>query len=284
MHLSIGSKIAFGFAVAVATLLAIGIVSHLNLEELTSDSGWVTHTIQVQQKLEGLQAAMLQAESSSRGYNLVPDPSFKQLSKDADVQADANFSALRNLTQDNPIEQDRLDKLQPLITERLADLKQLRDARDANASDLDAQRTPLVTRGKEQMAEIRQIISDMMGEEQGLLVQRQDRAGEMAKRTSATIIYGTLIAFVLVVSGGWIVTRSITREAGGIRSAWCHRARQRGHWQAPARKRCGSGGSAGPHASESAGTGCRPRRPRRLRSWPWGRAALLDGPPRWRPG
>jgi CHASE3 domain sensor protein len=91
MNLSIGRKIAIGFAFALLALLSIGTISHFSITELDSDSGWVTHTVQVQQRLEGLLAGMLQAESSARGYDLAPGPVFQQLYKDAGVQVSSNL-------------------------------------------------------------------------------------------------------------------------------------------------------------------------------------------------
>ncbi len=209
MNLSIGTKIACGFALALLALLVVGTVSRSNLQELDSDAGWVTHTILVQQKLEGLQAGLLQVESSSRGYTLVPDVEFKALSKDAAAQVNSNFRELRTLTADKQIEQERLDKLEPLLSERLSELQKLMDLRDAASPALDAQRVPLITSGKESMTEIRQLISDMMNEEQGLLTDRQARAVSTAQWTEFSIIYGTLLAFVLVGLVAFLITRSI---------------------------------------------------------------------------
>jgi CheY-like chemotaxis protein/CHASE3 domain sensor protein len=214
MRLSIGSKIAAGFLLALGALLIIGAVSNVNLRQFMADASWVSHTIEVQQKLEGLQAGLLQAESSSRGYSLVPNAAFKDLFKEADIQANANFRKLRDLVQDNPVQEERLDRLDPLIRRRLDVLQKLIDLRDASPASAQAEQTILVTEGQEAMAQIRQLISQMMDEEAGLLKERQTRESSMADLTSATITVGTLIAVVLVGVGGWLITRSITIPLG----------------------------------------------------------------------
>jgi CheY-like chemotaxis protein/signal transduction histidine kinase/CHASE3 domain sensor protein len=210
MSLSIGRKIAVGFAIALAALLAIGITSFFNLQELNSDSGWVTHTVEVQKRLQGLLAGMLQVESSSRGYDLVSDPEFKNLTKTARVDITSNFRALRTLVQDNPIQEERLDKLEPLIARRLDSLQKLMDLRDAGGTADDPQRASLVTQGQQNMEEIRQTLADMMGEEQRLLQIRQHREANMAGWTFFAIFFGTSLSFLLIGAAAWLVTRSIT--------------------------------------------------------------------------
>jgi CheY-like chemotaxis protein/signal transduction histidine kinase/CHASE3 domain sensor protein len=210
MNLSIGRKIAIGFAFALLALLSIGTISHFSITELDSDSGWVTHTVQVQQRLEGLLAGMLQAESSARGYDLAPGPVFQQLYKDAGVQVSSNFRSVRNLVQDNPSQEERLDQLEPRIAHRLDILQKLMDLRTENTAITDASRTPLVMDGQQTMEEIRKLISDMLTEEQGLLTKRQARTTHMSQWASIILIYGTSLSFVLVGIVGWLVTRSIT--------------------------------------------------------------------------
>jgi CheY-like chemotaxis protein/CHASE3 domain sensor protein len=214
MRLSIGSKIAVGFLLALAALLIIGTVSNLNLRQLNTDAGWVSHTIEVQQRMEGLLAGLLQAESSSRGYTLAPNAAFKGLFKDAVEQADANFNKVRALTSDNPHQQDRLDRLEPLIKRRLDVLQKLIDLRDASTTDLSGQEAALVTEGQETMTDIRQIISDMMDEENSLLKQRQSEEANMASFTYDITAGGTLLAVLVVGVSGWLITRSITVPLG----------------------------------------------------------------------
>jgi CHASE3 domain sensor protein len=76
MNLSIGKGVAFGFTVAPVALLAISTVSYRNLVELTADSRWVEHTLQVIQRADTAFADSMQAENSIRGYALTGDPTF----------------------------------------------------------------------------------------------------------------------------------------------------------------------------------------------------------------
>jgi CheY-like chemotaxis protein/signal transduction histidine kinase/CHASE3 domain sensor protein len=209
MHLSIGTKIASGFAVALAALLGIGIITTVDLGQLTNDSAWVNHTIVVQQQLEALQGALPDAESSVRGYELSAAPEMKDAFTAAAKRALDAFQELRTLTSDNPLQQQRLDQLGPLIDGRLQTLRELLNLPASTALD-DTRRQELFQQGVQSMTSIRQIISDMNGEEHRLLELRKDKANTMAQLTSGTIIFGTIAAFLLVAGAGLLLTRSIT--------------------------------------------------------------------------
>ncbi len=210
MNLSIGKKIGIGFAFAVLMMLAIAMAASLNLRELNDASGLVTHTVEVQQKVDNLLAGLIEAESAVRGYQLVPDAAFKDAFRVAYRRVNQDLEAIRKLTQDNPNQKQRLDKLEPLLGQRFQSLQKLMDLRDTNMSVEDPQRVALVRSGQQAMEDVRQILVDMFAEEQGLLKERQDKAARMEQVTSATIIYGTLLAFLLVGGVGLLVTRSIT--------------------------------------------------------------------------
>jgi hypothetical protein len=207
MNLSIGKKIGIGIGVALIALLIIGVVTSLDLQELNSDAGWVTHTVEVEHQVSVLESALIEAESSARGFVLLPDPTFKSSFKQGSLDAQAAYNRLRSLTSDNPNQQQRLDHLQASMNARLKDLD---DLMNLSASASTQQRSDIVQQGADAMAETRQLLQDMMDEENRLLKDRQSRASSMAHLTSATIIGGTLVAFVIVGLVGLAVTRSIT--------------------------------------------------------------------------
>jgi CheY-like chemotaxis protein/CHASE3 domain sensor protein len=209
MHLSIGTKIGIGFAFALAALLGIGIVTSIELNELTSDNGWVTHTVEVQRKLEALQGSLPEAESSVRGYELSGAPEMKDAFATASTKARDTVQDLFNLTSDNPNQQQRLSKLKPLVEGRLETLQQLLELPASTALDT-TRRQELFEQGLQSMTSIRQIVSDMGDEERRLLGIRRARADMTAQVTSLTIIGGTVVASALIIGVGALLTLSIT--------------------------------------------------------------------------
>ena len=119
MSFSIGKKIALGFALALVVLVAIGVTSYNQLRQLNDDSFWVDHTFVVQRELQSLVADVSRAESSARGFQLLNDATLQSESDLASSRAKDDLVQLRTLTTDNPIQQARLDKLDPLVSQRL---------------------------------------------------------------------------------------------------------------------------------------------------------------------
>jgi signal transduction histidine kinase/CheY-like chemotaxis protein len=207
MNFSIGSKIALGFALALAVLVSIGVTSYNQLRQLTDDSNWVDHTFIVQRELQALQADVARSESSARGYELLNDPALQAKSDQASSRAKEDLAQLRSLTPDNPIQQARLDKLGPLIDQRLDLLRRLVTPGETPA----ANRENVIRDGETYMDQVNQVISDMQAEENRLLEQRRNNETWMSSLAHATLAYGTILAFVLIGGAGLLITWSITR-------------------------------------------------------------------------
>ncbi len=210
MKFSIGKKMAAGFALALAALVIISLVSYRNINELNADARWVTHTVEVLQRLESLSAGMMEAQGAARGYVLAPSPSFQVIFKTASSDINREMEMLRSLTVDNPHQQGRLDKLEPIIAVRLDTLQKLMELNASNAADKAAQIATIVRDGQEKTDEIHQLTADMEDEEHGLLGERQTRSAAAVKLTSSTITYGTLLAFLMVGGIGLFIAKSIT--------------------------------------------------------------------------
>ena len=210
MKFSIGYKIAFGFALSLVALLTIGLVSYRNINELNDDARWVTHTVEVLQRLESLSASMMEAQGAARGYVLAPLPAFQETFEMAAAQMTQEQAILRTLTADNPHQTDRLDQLQPAITIRLRALRKLMGVNSSGEPDKAEQTAGIVQDGQQKTDAIRQLISDMENEEHGLLAERQKESAAAAQFTSETITYGTLLAFLVVGTIGFLTTKSIT--------------------------------------------------------------------------
>jgi signal transduction histidine kinase/CheY-like chemotaxis protein len=209
MKPSIGKKITLGFLVALAALLAIGYLSSNELQGLQSHSSWVDHTYQVQQKMEALAGDLARAESSARGYALLPDAALEADATQAAAEARRDLNEVRTLTQDNPSQQDRLDRLEPLISKRLDSLQRLMELAPGDATN--AARVAAIREGEADVVQVRQMIRDMQEEENTLLANRKAAVTRVTGWTYAILVYGTLLAFGLVGLVGVIITWSITR-------------------------------------------------------------------------
>ncbi len=218
MKLSIGGKIGIGYGLILTALVVVGVVSFRNLRQLNSDAGWVLHTVQVLRSIQSLSSQVTEAESSERGYLLTRTPAFLDQFHGLQPQIQQTLRDLRSLTADNPSQQARLDRLDPLVADRLALLEKVIGSLQARGK-LDAEATALMARGQEEMAEFRPLLRQMEGEEQQLLDRRRGTTQAAEWVTSLTILGGTLLALLLGVGVGSVIVRGIAASLRSLNAA-----------------------------------------------------------------
>jgi len=108
MRWSIGRKIASAFGVALAMLLVVGVVSHDSTAKLIDSAEWVRHSHQVVTGLDEFLSAMKDAETGQRGYLITGTPRYLEPYQGARELADQKLKQVRELTADNPDQQQRL--------------------------------------------------------------------------------------------------------------------------------------------------------------------------------
>jgi hypothetical protein len=119
MKTSAEKKIVLGFAASAAALLGLGWLSYWTTANTIAANNRVTHTYEVIATLEAGRVVLTDAETAQRGYLLTGDEQFLKDTQDAQAQVGGWIKQLRALTSDNPEQQQRLDKLGPLISQRL---------------------------------------------------------------------------------------------------------------------------------------------------------------------
>jgi len=166
MKWTIGTKIGGGFTLALVALLVIGFVSYRSTTGLIETAGQVTHTHQVLENLDQLLSLLKDAETGQRGYLITGEDRYLQPYTAALGQIDQTIKEIRNLTSDNPHQQQRIDKLEPLVAEKLAELKETIDVRkDPQKGFETAKQIVLTDKGKNTMDDIRKVVGDMEDEE-----------------------------------------------------------------------------------------------------------------------
>jgi methyl-accepting chemotaxis protein len=208
-----GRKIAGGFALALALLIAIGAVSYRGFAKLTATAEWVTHTHQVLEHISELYGQLKDAETGQRGYLVTGDETYLEPYQTGSATVSNVVKELRKLTEDNSNEQKRLDAAEPLIAAKLAELKETIDLR--RKGDLDG--TLKIVKGgegKRYMDELRRVLDEMDNEERGLLAQRAEEAEAATHSAQSVIIFGTSLCVLLVTAAGILITRSLTRQIG----------------------------------------------------------------------
>ena len=171
----------------------------------------MAHTDLVLAELEGTLSAVESMESDSRGYVATGDRAFMSQRQAWGSTAKEHLRRLRVLTADNPRQQGSLDRLNPLVEQKLALMPQLIALRNERgpvpAAELIAQAHGTL------MKEIHTLIAAMEAEENRLLAARLAASRASAGRATRATVLGSVLAVVLLVVAGWIIHRDATARA-----------------------------------------------------------------------
>ncbi|BAU11455.1 multi-sensor hybrid histidine kinase [Leptolyngbya sp. NIES-3755] len=209
-RLRIGTKIGATFGIGLALFAAIGIISYRGTRQLIDTSTSVAHTYRVLTELDQVYSVIKDAESAVRGYLLRPDLQSLGPYNTARSTLDQRLVTLQQLTSDNPTQQRSLERLKPLIEQRMSIMEQRLKARDAQGFQASI-RTDSIPNAIPVMKQIESIISEMRGREQTLLDQRSNGARDAAQNTLDSIAIGMPLAFALLAVLGFLLNRHISK-------------------------------------------------------------------------
>src|SRR5580698_9710641 len=109
--------LAAGFLV----LVAISTTSVILVNQARQDSGWVVHTVEVENEINALLLQIRRAESAARGYLLTADQRFLAEHQTAVATIIPDVDKLKELTRDNPVQTANSNLLRPPVEARLAE-------------------------------------------------------------------------------------------------------------------------------------------------------------------
>src|SRR5262249_25531522 len=121
-----GKKIAAGFGLALAMLVAVGVLAFVSTARLVENERWVAHTHEVLTELEQLQAVVHQGMAAVRGFALTKDEKYLAPARTAPAAARQHLQKLSDLTKDNRTQQARIEQeLGPVLDRQLQLLKEV---------------------------------------------------------------------------------------------------------------------------------------------------------------
>jgi methyl-accepting chemotaxis protein len=211
---TIGRRISLGFAIPLVLLIVIGWTAYRNTTNLITDAQWVSHSHTVLEKAESLYAMLKEGDTAFRGYIISGDEAFLEPYRAAVSGYGLVTEELGTLTADNPLQRGRAQTLKRLIAEELDQLE--KTVRIRKEKGLDAAVEIVKTQiGKNRMEAVRAALREIKDEEHRLLALRSKTSEDGASNAVATILWGTLLATLLVAAASYVITRSIvdpTRE------------------------------------------------------------------------
>jgi signal transduction histidine kinase len=197
-------KLFTGLAAATAVLFGVAFMSYSSLLRNAEDRQLVVHTYRVIGKLDGLLRGMTDAETGERGYILTGEDSYLEPYKRGLGEVRENTAEVRRLTADNTNQQHSLDQLEPVIAERLRELRERIEVRrkEGLAAGATAVREGA---GKGYMGRVRAVVSDMKGEEERLLALRSAELERSSYRTRVVLVLGESLGLLFLAIAGLVI-------------------------------------------------------------------------------
>lgn len=213
MKASVENKILVGFVASVAALIVIGWLAYRTTDRLVTTDGLVAHTHEVIATLESGLAILTDAEAKQRAFLLTGDQQFLTDSQNAQDQINGWIEKVRTLTSDNPQQQQRLARLQVVITQRLAVLNNRIKLRQEGGIVAVSSDVTTLRQGQDLMNQVWQGITEMRGVEDQLLLQRQQTARTNAETSLLVIFIGSVLACTIGLAAILLIRRDLKLRA-----------------------------------------------------------------------
>ncbi|HEY2807013.1 MAG TPA: CHASE3 domain-containing protein [Gemmatimonadales bacterium] len=194
MPLSWRVRINLGLALVLALLATVGVYSLISIRALVDTDRWVAQTQETRSMVRSMLALLTDAESGQRAYMLTGDTAYIEPYIRAVNSVEQHFIRLETLTQTNPTQHDRLEKVVPLMTTRLTLMEEAIRVRRHYS---DAPVAQLLHEDRLVTDSLRSALDDMDHEEQAQLTPRSERSAAQARRAQVLVVGGTALAMII---------------------------------------------------------------------------------------
>ncbi|MEI7825537.1 MAG: CHASE3 domain-containing protein, partial [Chlorobiaceae bacterium] len=208
------------FAFASALIVGSSLYMRIHLQAFSDRTLQVQHSLHTEHRLDETLSLVTDAETASRGYVIMGQEVFLEPYYAAIASSDGivrHLQDLRQLTLQNPRQQQHLDQLDNLVGEKLAFMKKLIEVRQ-HAGFNAAKELIATDSSRQMMVQVRRALLEMHNIEAALLKQRSDEASAQLKATILAMIVGlgsgiSLLLFSFVVVNREVGVRKRAEEA-----------------------------------------------------------------------
>jgi PAS domain S-box-containing protein len=194
---------------ALALLICLGVVSYRSVLRAEEDQRWVVHTHLVLQKLDSVLEHLISAGANKSGYVRFEGESLPSSYKtDLDAIRD-DLNEVGQLTSDNPVQQQALQQLRPLISTMLS------EAQPEPVSGSNEGIKPETASGQSMRKgslEIASRILQMKEEENRLLILRSHAAQTASLRMKVVLVGGNVLAVLLLAGAAFATYQETTKR------------------------------------------------------------------------
>ena len=213
-NLSISQKLYAGFGVVLLIILILVSSTWRGFSEVDSTVKRNIHTYDVINESADLLASLINIETGMRGFVITGREQFLAPLTEGEHAFQEHFATLRNLTADNPAQQQRLNQLlsahDQWMREDIDSNVELRRKVSAGSQPIEAVIEQVSAgRDKAKMDGMRLLLKDLQAEESALLEQRSASMQSAKSSSLVILLLGGLVAVVLALSVAFVLSRSI---------------------------------------------------------------------------
>ena len=214
-HATTERKVRVGFAIALAFLGAIGIVSYLSVVRLGENARLVAHSQLVMSNIDTLVQTTFETESAQRAYVLTGEEPFAAQYTRAMGRVEGLVQELRDAVRTSPAQLARIEPLAEALRARMKHSSELIDLRRTGGLDAVQQRLGQTSNrpGVDLQSRVRALAQEMKVAEIRLLNAREHDANTSSRVTQAVIVGGSCLALIFVSLALYAIRRDFAGRA-----------------------------------------------------------------------
>jgi signal transduction histidine kinase len=195
--MSARKKAQAAFATAVGLLLLSGLAGYLAIASLTQSEKWVHHTYEVRAAIADIDWTLVRTGRARSGFVISGTRDFLRQYEAAASEVPRAVRRVRELTRDNPKEQELCTRLEEITASRLAFFQKSIELK-TKAPENDDGQADLVRDNLPASSEMTAIIDEMRREEQRLLEIRESASRRLFILTIVTLSIAFILALFLL--------------------------------------------------------------------------------------
>lgn len=211
MKLSTATQTFLGVGCLVCILIYAGALTLDQREKQIQNRLSLLHTYQVMDKLKRLEVLLNEAETGQRGYLLTGGQRYLEPFSNASRQINEVITAIRDLTGDNPIQQQRIGAIAALTKEKFDELQETVDLRRSKGLE-PALKIVKNDAGQHFMEELRKRIETMKVSEDDLLKSRTAVLDDQTKRGFTLLVELLVLVMTSIIVAATVVYKAFTER------------------------------------------------------------------------
>ncbi|MCS3811036.1 methyl-accepting chemotaxis protein [Xanthomonas arboricola] len=206
---SLSTQLVFGFGAVIIVLLIVATVGLRGQSSLSQAVALNDHTYQVIATGRAMSIASINIETGARGYLLSGNEANLTPYKNGMAQFDKEFDHARQLTADNPVQQQRLAALHAAYVEFIGHEERLTALRRSGAALPDVLAQFSAGHERAAMNKIRTLLTEFEAQESGLLDKRSTALAAAKIRSTWSMLIGSGVAIVVAIATCWLIRRRL---------------------------------------------------------------------------